>query len=379
MKNILFIHQSAELYGSDKTLLFLLKKINKNNFFCVVVLPNEGPLQVELEKIGIKVVIAPVLKLYRDIFRFRNLIQFIKDFSDAFSILNKLQKEYIFDIVYSNTLAVLLGMFFAKKRKIYHVWHVHEIIEHPKIIAWIFPKLLYYFSNKIICNSEATKINIILKEKKNSSKISIIYNGIESQKNASQVSKMEFGYSKEDVVLTLVGRINRLKGHKWLLETFNTYFKDQANIKLLFVGSPVTGQEFYLDDLNNYITSNQLEKVVKIIPFTPELSHIWAITDIALMPSIEKESFGLVAIEAMMAQKPVVAANHGGLTEIVLNNQTGFLVEPNSKTALKEALEKLINNPELRKTFGEKGYQRAIENFSIQNYVTKIEDILENN
>lgn len=381
MKNVLFIHQSAELYGSDKTLLFLLKKIDKNNFFCVVVLPNEGPLRIELEKIGIKVVIAPVLKLYRDIFRMRNLIQFIKDFSNAFSLLNKLQKEYKFDIVYSNTLAVLLGMFFAKKRKIYHVWHVHEIIEHPKIIAWVFPKLLYYFSNKIICNSEATKNNIISKEKKNSSKISIIYNGIESesQNKISQVSNREFGYSREDVVLTLVGRINRLKGHKWLLETFNTYFKNQANIKLVFVGSPVTGQEFYLDDLNSYITSNQLEKVVTIIPFTSDLSHIWALTDIALMPSVEKESFGMVAIEAMMAQKPVVAANHGGLTEIVVNNQTGFLVEPNNKTALKEALEKLIYNPELRKTFGEQGYQRAVESFSIQNYVTKIEDILENN
>ena len=51
MKNILFIHQSAELYGSDKTLLIFLQNINKNNFFTVVVLPNEGPLKAELEKI----------------------------------------------------------------------------------------------------------------------------------------------------------------------------------------------------------------------------------------------------------------------------------------------------------------------------------------
>ena len=87
----------------------------------------------------------------------------------------------------------------------------------------------------------------------------------------------------------------------------------------------------------------------------------------------------MVAIEAMMAKKPVVAANHGGLTEIVVNNETGFLVEPNNKMALKEALEKLIDNSELRATFGEKGFQRATKNFSIENYVRKIEDILENN
>lgn len=379
MKNILFIHQSAELYGSDKTLLMLLKKINRNNFFCIVILPNNGPLQIELEKLGIKVVIAPVLKLYRDIFSFKNIIRFIKDLFKAISILNKIHKEHKFDIVYSNTLAVLLGAVFAKKKKIKHIWHVHEIIEHPKSIAWLFPKLLYYFSNEIICNSKATKANIILREKKNSNKIKVVHNGIDFQKITNQLNKKDFGFSDEDVIITLVGRINRLKGHNWLLQTFNEYFKNQKNVKLLFVGSPVPNQEFYLHEIEEYIISNHLVEFVKIIPFTPNLNDIWSITDIAVMPSVEKESFGLVAVEAMMASIPVVATNHGGLTEIVTNEETGFLVEPNNKVALKEALEKLINNPELRNSFGKKGLNRAVENFSIENYVTKIEDILENN
>ena len=50
MKNILFIHQSAELYGSDKTLLLLLKYLDKSKYNPLVVLPNEGPLKQELEK-----------------------------------------------------------------------------------------------------------------------------------------------------------------------------------------------------------------------------------------------------------------------------------------------------------------------------------------
>ena len=61
MKNILFIHQSAELYGSDKTLLLLLKYLDKSKYNPLVVLPNEGPLKQELEKENILVVIAPVL------------------------------------------------------------------------------------------------------------------------------------------------------------------------------------------------------------------------------------------------------------------------------------------------------------------------------
>ena len=122
-----------------------------------------------------------------------------------------------------------------------------------------------------------------------------------------------------------------------------------------------------------------MNEKVKIIPFTTNLNAIWNITDIAVMPSTEKESFGLVALEAMMAKKPVVASNHGGLKEIVKDNKTGFLVEPNNINDLKIALEKLICNPDLRNTFGENGLKRAIENFNIQNYITKIEEILQNN
>lgn len=379
MKNILFIHQSAELYGSDKTLLIFLQNINKNNFFTVVVLPNEGPLKLELEKIGIKVVVTPVLKLYRDIFTFKNGINFIKDSFKSISTVNKLHKEHNFDIVYSNTLAVLLGVFFSFKNRIKHIWHVHEIIEHPKPIAWLFPKLLYYFSNTIICNSEATKENLVKREKRNSNKIIVVHNGIQYNKNPNSLKKSNFGFSENDIIITLVGRISRLKGHNWLLQTFNEYFKNNNSVKLLFVGSPVPNQEHYLYNIEDYIKSNNLSKSVKIIPFTLDLDGIWNITDIAVMPSTEKESFGLVAAEAMMAKKPVVASNHGGLMEIVVDNETGYLIEPNSKEAFKDALEKLISNPGIRTNFGENGFQRAINKFSVENYVRKIEDILENN
>lgn len=377
MKKILIIHQSSELYGSDKMLLIFLQNINKNNFFFVVILPTEGPLKVELEKIGIEVIILPVLKLYRDIFTFKNGIKFLKDTIKSVGHLNKLHKSYKFDLVYSNTLAVLLGAIFSYKQRIKHIWHVHEIIEHPKIIAWFFPKLLYHFSDKIICNSSATENNIVKRELRNSGKTIVVHNGIPFNENPKDFSKKEFGFSDEDIIITLVGRISRLKGHKWVLETINKYFKNNRNIKILFVGSPVPNQEHYLLNIEEYIQSNNLSNTVKIIPFTTNLEGIWSVTDIALMPSTEKESFGLVAVEAMLAKKPVIASNHGGLKEIVSDNENGFLVEPNNNEAFKLALEKLINDPLMRKKFGDKGYQTVISKFSVEKYVQKIEDILE--
>lgn len=376
MIHILFIHQSAELYGSDKTLLLLLKHLDKTIYTPIVVLPVNGPLKYEIEKENIKVVIAPVLKIYRKMFTLKNLIGFFRDIKTSVSILDNLNIQYNFDLVYSNTLAVLLGMIYAKKRKIKHLWHVHEIIVHPKFIASLFPKLLYRYADIVVCNSFATMKNVVERKKELKNKITVIYNGIDIQKSDTTISlKKDFGFNDSDIVVTLVGRISRLKGHKWLLDTFVKYFEQNNNIMLLFIGSPVEGQEYYLTEIERFIFENKLDKKVKLISFTKNLSEIWKITDIAIMPSTEAESFGLVAVEAMLAKKPVIGSNHGGLTEIIVNNETGLLVEPNNVEALYEALSKLIDNPELRTSFGENGYYRATKEFSVEKYIQSFEII----
>lgn len=382
MKNILFIHQSAELYGSDKTLLLLLKYIDKSKFNSVVILPNEGPLKIELEKENIKVVIAPVLKLYRKMFSPGNIFKFFKDIKVAFKTVDQLDEEYKFDIIYSNTLAVLLGIFYAYKSGIKHLWHVHEIIESPKIFTKLFCKLLALKSNsRIIYNSVATKVfwNI---NRTISEKAEVICNGLEipeisiSNDEITTIRKDLFNSDPSKIVIALVGRISRWKGQKVLLNSFYEISKTHTNIKLVFVGSPPPNQRLFLEELEQQIIGLQLSNKVILIPFTTEITKIWQAIDIAVVPSTEPEPFGLVAVEAMLAKKPVIGSNHGGLTEIIVNTETGFLVEPNNEIQLAEAISKLIENPELRKLYGENGYHRAIIEFSVDSYVNKFEKFL---
>jgi glycosyltransferase involved in cell wall biosynthesis len=376
MKNILFIHQSADLYGSDKTLLQLLTYIDRTKFNPVVIIPLDGPLKTELERIGIEVHITPVLKLYRNIIKPKNSLRFFSEYKKAIKFLDELNKKYQFDIVYSNTLAVSLGMFYARKRKIKHIWHVHEIIVHPKAIAKIFPKLLDKYADIVVCNSEATQQNLIIREPQIKAKTQVIHNGVEQKSEVLKtVSKTDFGFDPNDIIITLIGRINRLKGHKLLLSSFLKNFADQQNIKLLFVGSPVIGQENYLHEVEELINKNNLAEKVKILSFTKDLQSIWQITDIAAMPSTEAESFGLVAVEAMIARKPVIGSNHGGLTEIIVNNQTGLLVAPNNEAELTTAIQYLIDNPKIRIAMGEKGEKRALETFSITSYIRNFENL----
>ena len=385
MKSILFIHQSAELYGSDKTILMFISNLDKSKYLPVVILPFDGPLKREFEKNNIKVIIAPVLKLYRKMFSPKNLIKFFKEYKEGIQMLDKLNQEYDFKLVYSHTLAALIGILFAQKRNIKHLWHVQEIIARPKIFNFAFKNILAFKNNhKIVYDSKETMDFWIKDNATLTAKSEFVWNGIDvankidySQAAINSVRKDYFFSNDDEIVIALVGRINSWKGQQLLLKAFHILSKNHSNIKLVFIGSPPPNQEVFEINLIEKIKEFQLGQRVLIIPFQEEIGKFWDSIDIAVVPSTEPEPFGMVVIEAMLASKPVVASNHGGPTEIVLDNETGFLFEPNNEDSLAMALEKLIYNPELRKTFGAKGNQRAKAVFSLDSHVQHFEKIFE--
>lgn len=384
MKNILILHQSSELYGSDKTILLFVANLDKSKYNPIVILPSEGPLKDEFEKKQIKVVLAPVLKLHRKIFYPKNFITFLREYRKSLKILNQLHKENKFDLVYSHTLAVLIGIIFARKNNIKHLWHIQEVIEKPKVINAIFSKILSIKANhKIVSDSqEVMKFWATTPELK--AKSDFVWNSLDVNEKPEttteeriSIRKNFYNVESDKIVIGLVGRINRWKGQKLLLEAFDILLKNNSKIKLVFLGSPPDNQEIFLTELEDKIKEFSLEKDVEIIPFQKDIWKFWDSIDIAVVPSTEPEPFGMVAIEAMLCKKPVVASNHGGLTEIVLHNQTGFLFEPNNEKQLAEYLQQLIDKPDLRNNFGEKGHHRVLEHFSIDKHVQKFEQIFE--
>lgn len=385
MKTILVIHQSAELYGSDKTMLYFLSQLDKTKYLPIIVLPFEGPLKIELEKNNIKVVIAPVLKLYRKMFTPKNIFKFIKEYYKGIKILNALNKEYKFDLVYTHTLAVLIGILFAKKRNIKHLWHVQEIIAKPKIFNFLFKKILSLDCNhKVVYDSIATMNFWIENNLKLTEKSEAVWNGIETKNSKSftdaelrEVRENYFFATNNEIVIALVGRINSWKGQQLLLQSFKTLIEKHKHIKLVYLGSAPPNQTIFETELRNKIKEYNLESNVILIPFQKEIEKFWNSIDIAVVPSTEPEPFGMVVIEAMLAKKPVIASNHGGPTEIVVENETGLLFEPNNHNSLSAALEKLIKDEQLRKLYGANGFKRVHNTFSLENHVNHFEKIFE--
>ncbi|RBP34665.1 glycosyltransferase involved in cell wall biosynthesis [Oceanihabitans sediminis] len=374
-KTILYIHQSAELYGSDKTLLYLANGINiRPDFNVIVVIPNDGPLKKKLEAHHIKVIISPIIKVSRSMFTIKSLLLLPFTIITSVNKLKKALKGTKVDIVHSNTLAVLVGAFYAKKYKIRHIWHVHEIIEKPKIVSSIFPVIVDLFSSEVVFNSNASKTFLCNKRPRLLKKSHIVLNGLDREAPKTSTAKIKnirtnlFKVEKHDVVLGLVGRINKWKGQLLLLEAFKNVKPEFNNLKLIFIGSPPPNQDYFIHDLQNKIEEYKLENDCRIVPFQNNIWGIWDSIDIAVIPSTEPEPFGLVALEAMLAKKLIIAANHGGLVEIILP-ETGYLFAPNDVKSLEVKIKQSLTNEGQVENFIQKGYKRAINEFSLQTYL----------
>ncbi|WP_047549312.1 glycosyltransferase family 4 protein [Psychroserpens sp. Hel_I_66] len=381
-KTILYIHQSAELYGSDKALFYLVKGISaKQKFNPIIVLPNDGPLKDLLESHNIRVIIFPVIKVSRSMFKPLALIKLPFTILRTTKGLNKILKNESIDLIHSNTLAVLLGGFYARRYKIKHIWHVHEIIKKPKIVSFFYPLIVRLLSQQVVFNSKASK-DFLCKDNKALEEKSIVnLNGIDrdvfftSEKEIIKTRNKLFNANKDDIVLALVGRISKWKGQHLLLDAFVKCRVKYKNLRLIFVGSAPPNQEHLLEDLNNKIEIYNLQEYCKIIPFRKNIWNIWDSIDIAVVPSTEPEPFGLVALEAMLAKKPVIAAKHGGLKEIVDEDKTGFFFKPNDSKDLSKVIKQLVEDKSRIIDLGLKGSEKAIKDFSLTRHINQFVQI----
>lgn len=379
-KNVLIVNQSAELYGADKALLELIENFPEN-FNPIVVLHEEGPLKVILENMNVQVIKTSVIKVKRGILKPSFFVTLPYETIKSFLKIRSELKGKKIDLIHSNATSVFIGAFYGFFFRIPHLWHVHEIIENPKKVAQVYPHIINFFSRSIIYNSKASYNHFLNIKKSIYKKSKVVYNG--QNRNQPLLNSIEreafknehLGFNDTNIVIGLVGRINKWKGHILLLQTFCELLKKHPDIRLVFIGSPPPNQEFYLDDLNTLIVENNIQDKIKIIPFQNEIWNYYDALDISVVPSTEPEPFGLVATESMLSMKPVVAANHGGLSEIIVNNETGFFFEPNNSNDLYKQLEKLIIDKDLRISFGENGLKRVKEKFSTKQYVSSIEEI----
>lgn len=381
---IIFINQSSELYGSDKTLLDLVVGLKANhNIDPIVILQAPGLLNLELDKHGIEYHYIPVLKVHKKMFTPKYLFEMAKDSVLSIKKLHKIVKENDVKIIYSNSFAVLLGNLYALLYSIKHIWHCHEIILSPKLFLIVYNLLLKSkLVDDVIYNSVATMESWVKNDPVLKSKAHLVYNGIDlniQPANEDEVKQLRYELfptsNDQTLIYGNIGRISDRKGIEILIDAFQQIHQENPNTKLLFVGSPTPGKEDFQDKMFAKIERYKLTDHVKFVPFVNNVFPYWQTMDIAVIPSKEPEPFGLVAIEAMLVKKPIVAADHGGLAEIVEHQSTGLKFRPNDLSDLVQKLKELSHQKETIHTYGENGYQRVHQLFDLNNYINGIATI----
>lgn len=205
-------------------------------------------------------------------------------------------------------------------------------------------------------------------------KIQVCYNGVDAQKYDPQEVTIEqkmkirnlYDVKDDETMILFIGRLGGVKGVDKLIMAMPHVLQKNPKAKLVIVG---------LGDLQEYlmnlVKATKMSDFVKFrFEFIPEEERIlhYAACDVAVFPS-HYEPFGIVVLEAMSMEKPVVvgAAGVSGMREIVIccgEDQCGFHIDPSTPTDIAWGITSALENPEKMKWLGKNGRRRVLEEFT---------------
>ena len=174
---------------------------------------------------------------------------------------------------------------------------------------------------------------------------------------------------REGLVLLLPARLTDWKGHGVAIEALRRLLAAgeagaEADLRLVFAGD-AQGRDGFAETLARGVRDLGQGRMIRMVGHCDDMPAAYAAADIVLSPSTRPEAFGRVAAEAGAMGRVVIAADHGGARETIVDRETGFLVAPGSADALAAAMSSAITlGPEGRAAMGAKARTRIKLHFS---------------
>jgi glycosyltransferase involved in cell wall biosynthesis len=305
-------------------------------------------------------------------------INIISDFL-AFIRLFLVFKKNKFDLIHSITpKAGLLSMIAGYISRIpvrIHIFTGQIWVQKKNIIRMILKcsdRLIVFFSTNILADSKS-QMGFLIKEKiVVSNKISVLANGSISGVNIQRfthndstrkIVRQKLNISDTDIVFLFIGRLKYDKGVLDLCAAFKKKFSDRDNAHLLIVGPD---EERIVDVINKFDIKKEK---LHLIPYAEQPEKYMVSADVLCLPSY-REGFGNAIIEAASCRLPSIGSRIYGITDAILEYETGLLHTVGDINALASLMEKLYLNEELRNSMGKAAYERAKSLFSSNKVTT---------
>jgi D-inositol-3-phosphate glycosyltransferase len=186
-------------------------------------------------------------------------------------------------------------------------------------------------------------------------------------------ARAHFKLEEEDVVIGMMGRIDPHKSQHLVIESFLSLANDFPNVKVLFVGAKTEGEwDEYYSLIQGQLKDPRIEGKVSLYPFMENTGYFYEAIDTFVMAS-EKETFGMVTVEAMAFGKNIAGTNTAGTEELLNNEQYGYYFKPGNTDSLTAALKNILENPEVAKAKGQKAMEEVAAKYNRKNTSVQIE------
>ena len=372
---ILYVHNSADIYGASRSLLRLLPRLDRARFTPIVLLPEDGPLRARIADLGVEVVLHRGLSIVtRPVFRSWRIVLFLLNFPISVLFIAALIRRRKVDVVHTNSGVIVSPGLAAKVAGARHIWHIRDWFQEFRGFWPYYARYIVWSSEKIIAVSGA-----IAGQFSDAGKITVINNGFpmdefdvdQPRLRAKLRAKLGLG---DAFVVGCVGRIKFVrKGQEILVQAAALLEAKGIHAKYLIVGTAFPGNEDHLARLRAHVQELHLEHCVVWAGEMSDPRPAYAAMDVLVLPSAQPEPFGGVVMEGMAMGVPVIATNIGGSVEQVAEGVTGFLIPPADPAALAEKIAVLFHDPAMRARMSAAGPARIAGSFSIDDMVRKFE------
>ena len=337
------------------------------------------PLHIDISDSLPDVLAEDIKKWGRGIQLFSKIL--VYNYLSASKLVNELirKENFKYDIVIAHDwLSAISGITIKKEVKLPFAFHVHstekgrtlgngsDVVSNIELHGAVAADLIVTVSYAM--KDELIKLGFP-KEK-----IQVCYNGVDPQKynpetvNTEDVRKIResYGIQEDELMILFLGRLVGVKGVDKLIMAMPHVLQKYPKAKLVVVGVGEL-QEYLVNLVNILRLPNSVKLNFNFIPEKERILH-YAACDIAVFPSLY-EPFGIVALEAMSMERPVVvgAAGVSGMREIVIccgEDQCGFHIDPNNPSDIAWGINSALESPEKRKWLGKNGRQRVLEEFT---------------
>ncbi|MFN3196272.1 MAG: glycosyltransferase family 4 protein [Chlorobiota bacterium] len=352
MKKVCFVNTTKFWGGGEKWHYQNAVAMSKYGFEVSFILNEAGELKGKISEAGInhyEVDITP--------FSYFNYFKNKK-------IANYLIKRNIEVVIVNDSRDLKTISMICKKLKIRVIYR--RGIARP--VKWTNANRFIYTAlvSDIIFNSEATKKAFFknIDESLIPTKKHIIYNSLEIEKFPNGQNEMD------KIVIGNASRLTEQKGLNYIIELAELLKSENINAIIKIAGKGELEQE-----LLSEIKEKNLNNYVQLVGFYDDIHEFLSELDIYLCSS-EFEGFGYSIAEAMLHELPVVGFDISSNPEVIRNNETGILVTPFNILELKEAIIRLIDNDDIRKSYGIAGYKYVSDNFNKEKSYKKLIEVI---